>query len=150
MTGKAEIVVDAKNLLGEGVVWSPSHEEVQWVDIKGKKFWTYRPATDATGAIDLPERLACFAPLGKTGILAGFASGLALYDLTIGAREPIAAIEADRPTTWLNDGKLDRRGRLVFGTMDEAEAGAEAIGQVWSHTAGAACISPTRRCGPFG
>ena len=50
MTIKAEIVVDGGNLLGEGVVWSPSHDQVQWVDITGKKFCTYRPATGAAGA----------------------------------------------------------------------------------------------------
>jgi L-arabinonolactonase len=136
MTAKVEIVVHARNLLGEGVVWSPEHEQVQWVDITGRKFWTYRPATGAAGAIELPERLACFAPLGKTRILAGFASGLAFFDLATGAREAIAAVEPDRPTTRLNDGKLDRQGRLVFGTMDEAEGGAEPIGQVWSHSSG--------------
>jgi L-arabinonolactonase len=135
MTGRAEIVVDGKNLLGEGVVWSPAHDQVQWVDISGKKFWTYQPSTHVSHAIELPERLACFAPLGQARILAGFASGLAYFDLATGAREPIAAIEGDRPTTRLNDGKLDRQGRLVFGTMDEAETGAGPIGQVWSHAA---------------
>src|SRR5260370_4970578 len=124
MTAKVEIAVHARNLLGEGVVWSGGHEQVQWVDITGRKCWTYRPATGAAGAIELPERLACFAPLGKTRILAGFASGLAFFDLATGVREEVAAVEPDRPTTRLNDGKLDRQGRLVFGTMDEAESDA--------------------------
>ena len=136
MTGQAEIVVDGHNLLGEGVVWSPAHGQVQWVDIIGRKFWTFQPSTGAVRAVELPERLACFAPLGQLRIVAGFASGLAYFDLETGAREPIAAIEADRPTTRLNDGKLDRQGRLVFGTMDEAKTGAEPIGQVWSLAAG--------------
>ena len=108
------------------------------MDITGRKFWTYRPDTGAAVAIDLPERLACFAALGGSRILAGFASGLAFFDLATGAREEIAAIEADRPKTRLNDGKLDRQGRLVFGTMDEAGDGAEPIGQVWSHSSGSA------------
>lgn len=136
MSGQAEIVVDGHNLLGEGVVWSPAHGQVQWVDIIGQKFWTYQSSTGVAKAIALPERLACFAPLGQSRIVAGFASGLAYFDLETGAREPIAAIEADRPTTRLNDGKLDRQGRLVFGTMDEAKTGAEPIGQVWSLAVG--------------
>ena len=53
-----------------------------------------------------------------------------------GARRPIAAIEPDRPTTRVNDGKLDRRGRLVFGTMDEAPSGARPIGQVYAYEGG--------------
>jgi L-arabinonolactonase len=138
MPGRAEIVVDGKNKLGEGVVWSPAHGQVQWVDIHGKAFWSYEPSTGVAAAIELPERLACFAPLGGNRILAGFAAGLEFFDLGTMAREPIAAIEAERPTTRLNDGRLDRQGRLVFGTMDEAEAGAKPIGQVWSHGSGSA------------
>jgi L-arabinonolactonase len=131
MAGQAEAVVKAGNALGERIIWSPAHGEVQWTDIHGKAFWTFNPRTGAAKSVALPERLACFAPLGGSRLLAGFASGLAGYDLAAGAREPIAAIEADQPTTRLNDGKLDRQGRLVFGTMDESPD-AQPIGRVWS------------------
>ena len=45
----------------------------------------------------------------------------------------IAAIEADQPTTRLNDGRLDRQGRFVFGTMDEAPDGPSPLGHLWSY-----------------
>ena len=136
MSSQAEIVVDGKNELGEGVVWSSAHGEVQWTDILGRRFWTYSPSDGATRSVALPDRLACFAPLGGTSLLAGFAGGLEVFDLKSGARRPIAAIEPDRPTTRVNDGKLDRRGRLVFGTMDEAPSGARPIGQVYGYEGG--------------
>ena len=136
MSLQAEIVVDWKNELGEGVVWSSAHGEVQWTDILGRRFWTYSPSDGATRSVALPDRLACFAPLGGTSLLAGFAGGLEVFDLKSGARRPIAAIEPDRPTTRVNDGKLDRRGRLVFGTMDEAPGGARPIGQVYAYEGG--------------
>lgn len=136
MRFEPEIVVDAANELGEGVVWSPAHEEIQWTDILGRRFWAYRPADGQSRSWALPDRLACFAPLGGRSLLAGFAGGLEVFDLETGARRPIAAIEPDRPTTRLNDGKLDRRGRLVFGTMDEDPKGARPIGQIWSYAAG--------------
>jgi L-arabinonolactonase len=136
MSSQAEIVVDGKNELGEGVVWSSAHGEVQWTDIFGRRFWTYSPSDGATRSVALPDRLACFAPLGGTSLLAGFAGGLEVFDLKSGARRPIAAIEPDRPTTRVNDGKLDRRGRLVFGTMDEAPSGARPIGQVYAYEGG--------------
>jgi L-arabinonolactonase len=131
MANDVEIVVRGRNVLGEGIVWSPRHRQVQWTDIHGKVFWTFDPETQATRSIALPERLACFAPLDGARILAGFASGLAYFDLVSGDRDAIAAIEADQPTSRLNDGKLDRQGRLVFGTMDESEP-AKPIGRVWS------------------
>jgi L-arabinonolactonase len=131
MAANVEIVVSGRNILGEGIIWSPSHRQVQWTDIHGKFFCTFDPETGAARSIALPERLACFAPLEGARILAGFASGLARFDLVSGERETIAAIEADQATTRLNDGKLDRQGRLVFGTMDESEP-AKPIGRVWS------------------
>ena len=136
MSLQAEIVVDGKNELGEGVVWSSAHGEVQWTDILGRRFWTYSPSDGAARSVALPDRLACFAPLGGTSLLAGFAGGLEVFDLKSGARRPIAAIEPDRPTTRVNDGKLDRRGRLVFGTMDEDPSGARPIGQVYAYEGG--------------
>ena len=48
MSLQAEIVVDGKNELGEGVVWSSAHGEVQWTDILGRRFWTYSPSDGAT------------------------------------------------------------------------------------------------------
>ena len=126
-----ETVVDAGNELGEGVLWSPAHGEVQWTDIFGRRFWAYSPSDGKTRSVPLPDRLACFAPLGGPSILAGFAGGLEMFDLESGARRLIAAIEEDRPTTRVNDGRLDRRGRLVFGTMDE-DPDARPIGQIWS------------------
>jgi len=127
-----EIVVDAANELGEGVLWSPAHGEVQWTDIFGRRFWAHRPSDGRTRSVPLPDRLACFAPLGGPSILAGFAGGLELFDLDSGTRRLIAAIEPDRATTRLNDGRLDRLGRLVFGTMDEDPGGARPLGQIWS------------------
>jgi L-arabinonolactonase len=137
MSLQAEIVVDGKNELGEGVVWSPAHGEVQWTDIFGRRFWTYRPSDGATRSFALPDRLACFAPLGGSSLLAGFAGGIEVFDLESGARKPIVAVEPDRPTTRVNDGKLDRRGRLVFGTMGEDPKGARPIGQVYAYEGGA-------------
>jgi L-arabinonolactonase len=135
MAGDVEIAVRGRNLLGEAIIWSPDHAEVQWTDIHGKVFWSFDPERRTARSIVLPERLTCFAPLGGSRILAGFASGLAYFNLASGERETIATVEDDQPTTRLNDGKLDRQGRLVFGTMDESEP-AKPIGRVWSFNGG--------------
>jgi L-arabinonolactonase len=140
MRYECEIVVDAANELGEGVLWSPAHGEVQWTDIFGRRFWAHSPSGGQTRSVPLPDRLACFAPLVGPSILAGFAGGLEAFDLESGARRLIAAIEQDRPTTRVNDGRLDRRGRLVFGTMDEDPEGARPLGQIWSFGGGGARV----------
>lgn len=137
MGERVEIACDSGCELGEGVVWSARSRQAQWTDIVGKAFWSFDPAGGGARKIDLPERLGCFADLGGGRILAAFAGSLEYYDLASGLREPISPIEADRPTTRINDGKLDRQGRLVFGTMDES-VGERPMGQVWSFAKGEA------------
>jgi L-arabinonolactonase len=123
--------VEAANILGEGIVWSAKQGRILWTDIEGRTFWSFDPVLQKAEKLDLPERLGCFAPLNGASILAGFASGLARFDVRLGSREPLAAIEPDAPTTRLNDGKLDRQGRFVFGTMDEAPSSRQPLGHVW-------------------
>ena len=135
MAGRVEIACDSRCELGEGVVWSARSRQAQWTDILGKAFWSFDPASGATRKIDLPDRLACFADLGGGEILAAFAGSLERYDLASGQRELISPIEADRPATRINDGKLDRQGRLVFGCMDESPD-AQPVAQVWSYAKG--------------
>ncbi len=137
MAAQWQVAVEAANNLGEGVIWSPGHGEIQWTDIHGKKFWAHRPADKRTRSVNLPDRLCCFAALGGSRLLSGFAGGLETHDHESGERQAHATVEADQPSTRVNDGKLDRQGRLVFGTMDE-NSPAQPIGGLWSYTAGSA------------
>src|SRR5438552_11240816 len=45
------------------------------------------------------------------------AKGFAFFDFTRGRVQPLAPIEADDPTTLMNDGKADSRGRFWAGTV---------------------------------
>jgi L-arabinonolactonase len=120
----AELVIDCRNHHGEGVLWSADHSLLMWTDIHGKAFWTFDPATGEASSHTLPERLACFAPrkgLAWNEILAAFADGFALYDVLTGERQNIAAFEAGRVSTRLNDGRTDPAGRFVAGGMDEGD-----------------------------
>lgn len=130
---KAELAHQCENELGEGIIWSSAENAILWTDILGKQFWRFDPLTRKAAAQSLSERLCCFASLGEGRLIAGFASGLARYDLNSVQREVIAVLESDQPTTRLNDGKLDRQGRLIFGTMDEGPDGPKPLGHVWSY-----------------
>ena len=43
-----EVVVNKKNLIGEGILWHPSKRCVYWVDIPKAKIFQYKPSTGAT------------------------------------------------------------------------------------------------------
>lgn len=133
------IAVEADNILGEGVVWSPGTGTLIWTDIVGKRLWTLDPKTSTASARDLTERLTCLAPMSGGRLLAGLATGLGVYQSGhVALRLPV---EPNEPRTRLNDGRLDRKGRFVFGTMDEGDGGPRPIGNVWSYDG----VSPPRR-----
>lgn len=71
----------------------------------------------------LPERVGSFALCRDTSrLLLGLASGIALFDMGRETLSPIVPVEADLPSTRLNDGRCDRQGRFVFGTYNPARA----------------------------
>src|SRR5918998_2459801 len=113
MKSTVELVVDCRNTLGEGVLWHPELRRVLWTDIEEARLWSFDPATGEAGSWPVPDRVASFAIRSGGGLLLALASGLALYDLGSRALTPIAEVEADLPTTRLNDGRCDRSGRFV-------------------------------------
>lgn len=116
-----EIIVDCRNTLGEGLVWDADAQRLCWTDIEERRLWMLEPRSGAVRSFTVPERIGCFAPREKGGLVVAFASGLAFYDPETGRREDIAPFEPELPHTRLNDGRTDRQGRFVVGGFDEVE-----------------------------
>jgi L-arabinonolactonase len=115
-----QLAVDGKHTLGEGILWCERTGRLLWTDIQASLLWCHTPATGATISYALPERLASFALTDDANrLLLGLASGLAFYDLDTGALQRICDVEADQPSTRLNDGRCDRQGRFVFGMFNQ-------------------------------
>jgi len=117
---KAQLLVDGKHELGEGVLWCDRSQSLFWTDIHASRLWNHDPQRGTTRSWGMPERLCCFAFTGDANrLLLGLASRLAFFTLDEGVVSPICDIEPDLPTTRLNDGRCDRQGRFVFGTLNE-------------------------------
>lgn len=114
-------VVDGKNTLGEGPHWHHAAGRLIWVDIIGTKVCRLDPATGDVETWDCPKRVSAAVPWTDDRLLIALEDGIASLDLTSGAVEPLADIEADVVGTRLNDAKCDRAGRFWVGSMDEAE-----------------------------
>jgi L-arabinonolactonase len=115
----AGLVHDLGHQLGEGVTWCHRSQAFYWTDIEGSAL--YRDSLDgrAPHCWPLPERLSSFALCEDNRyLLLGLASQLAFFEIATGVLTPLVKIETDLPTR-LNDGRCDREGRFVFGTMDE-------------------------------
>ena len=119
-----ELVLDCRNMLGEGAVWNGADGRLWWTDIEGSRLWTHEPESGRCASHRTPERVSCFAPrrIGE-GLVVAFSSGFALYDPVTGLRQDIVAFEPDQPDTRLNDGRTDRQGRLIAGGFDEKGGG---------------------------
>ncbi|MFM9435480.1 L-arabinonolactonase [Janthinobacterium sp. CG_23.3] len=115
-----EQLVDAGNYLGECPLWCERGARVFWTDIEGRRLHSYAPDSGVARDWPMPERLACFALTGDADVLLlGLASRLAFFNLRSGAVTPVHAVETALPMTRINDGRCDRQGRFVFGTLDE-------------------------------
>ncbi|WP_039789099.1 SMP-30/gluconolactonase/LRE family protein [Herbaspirillum huttiense] len=124
---QASLIVDGKHELGECAIWCDRTQSIFWTDIHASRLWNHNPANGATHSWPMPERLSVFALTGQTDrLLIGLASRLAFFNLDSGEITTIRTVEDDLPTTRLNDGRCDRQGRFVFGTLNE-DAGRDPI-----------------------
>lgn len=120
-----KLVLDCRNQHGEGIFWNPLDRHVWWTDIEGKALWSFDPDTGKAISHDMPDRVCCFAPRAEGGLIVGMAKSIGYYDLETGQLTGIANFESENPNTRLNDGRTDRRGRLVAGGMNETTGEAD-------------------------
>jgi L-arabinonolactonase len=136
----ASLFVDCRCELSEGIVSWPERGALLWTDIHACRLWI----KDGPGARAwaVPDRLGSFAICESGKLLLGLAKGLVIADIDdpwdgVLPVTRIADVERDMPATRINDGRTDRAGRFVFGTMNE-EDGHPATGSFyqWSTAAG--------------
>src|SRR5215210_6968770 len=113
---KIDIFVDVKTILGEGPLWDVEQERLYWVDSLGQR--VFRATADGrelrSWLVPAPIGSMALTRDGNTAITA-LANGLHVLDLATGEVELITDPESNLPKNRLNDGKVDRRGRFVFG-----------------------------------
>jgi sugar lactone lactonase YvrE len=116
----AELIVDARNAVGECPVWVPGENALYWVDIPNGGLQRWNAATGHVDAWKAPQMLACIARTTAGNWVAGMEDGF--FQLTAhndGSLDttPLASIEHPRSGMRLNDGRCDRQGRFWAGSM---------------------------------
>ncbi|WP_288436294.1 SMP-30/gluconolactonase/LRE family protein [uncultured Pseudomonas sp.] len=134
----AELLVDARNATGECPVWQVAEQALYWVDIPAKRLhrWTAAGALDSWSAL---EMLACIAAREGGGWLAGLESGLFALQAEASGQlsgERLVALHHAQPDMRCNDGRCDRQGRFLVGTMVQDMAQGAPAGRLYSHNAG--------------
>ena len=117
---QAELIVDARNAVGESPVWVPQENALYWVDIANGGLQRWSADTGHVHAWKTPEMLACIARHSNGGWVAGMESGFFhLHPHSDGSldSERLASVEHRREDMRLNDGRCDRQGRFWAGSM---------------------------------
>ena len=122
VSGSVRVVVDAGDRLGECALWCEQSQAFWWTDIESSKICRLR-ADGSVREWKLPERVGSFAFCAGSAarLLLGLASGVAVFDTDDESLSPVIPVEADQPTTRVNDGRCDRQGRFVFGMFNPKE-----------------------------
>lgn len=119
----ATLAVDSRCTHGEGVIWCERRQALFWVDISEKRIWRHDLATVQTRQWTLPDRPGCLGLIEDGRLLIVLAKSICVANPDAPAGElplqQLAELEIDNPHTRSNDGRTDRHGNFVFGTMDE-------------------------------
>ena len=118
-----ELVVDARNELGEGPIWVPREQALYWLDIMGRRIFRYDPVTAAHEAFEVDTRVTVLGIRDSGGFVAATENGFAFWDpARPGELDTIVDVVADRPAIRFNDGRVGPRGGFWAGTMNEDDA----------------------------
>ena len=110
----------ANALTGKAPYWDPDRQTLWWVDIQGSRLLGFTPRTGNTEEHNLPGMPGLIVTDQHSRLVIGLEDGLYTFDLPTGQARRIIAFDADGLNTRANDGKVDPRGRLWFGTMDKS------------------------------
>ncbi|PZW90483.1 gluconolactonase [Pseudomonas sp. 478] len=136
---QAELIVDARNAVGECPVWVPEENALYWVDIPAGGLQRWNAETGHVHAWRAPQMLACIARHRDGGWVAGMESGFFhLHPHNDGSLDSnlLAPVEHARTDMRLNDGRCDRQGRFWAGSMVLNMGANAADGMLYRYSAG--------------
>ena len=116
MYGNAELVVDARAIVGEGPSWDPGAAALIWVDIPRGSIHTFDPSSSTNLTRRLDGMVSVVVNRASGGYAIGTPDGVATLAES-GDPVLMAPIERDISSNRLNDGKVDHQGRLWIGSM---------------------------------
>ena len=120
---RIEVLVDVKTTLGEGPLWDVDEQRLYWIDSFDGRVFRCTADGREVRAWDVPQKIGSMCLRKSGGAVVSLARGFHFLDFATGDLSLIADPEPDRPNNRLNDGKVDRQGRFVAGSMDTLEEG---------------------------
>jgi sugar lactone lactonase YvrE len=127
---RMEMIIDAKAQLGEGPLWDVTEERLYWIDSLGPAVHSCDLKGDSRRTWPLPEPIGSLALRHKgDGAVLALKSGFHFLDFISGEVTRIVDPDPGKPRIRMNDGKVDRRGRFIAGSMHCPES--EGLGSLY-------------------
>ncbi|MBL0407167.1 SMP-30/gluconolactonase/LRE family protein [Microvirga aerilata] len=120
---RIEVLVDVKTTLGEGPLWDVDEQRLYWIDsFDGRVFRSTADGRELR-SWDVPQKIGSMALRRSGGAVLSLQRGFHLLDFNTGDVELIHDPEPGLTANRINDGKVDKAGRFVAGSMDTMEEG---------------------------
>lgn len=120
---RIEVLIDVKTILGEGPLWDVEEQRLYFIDSFGCNVFRCTADGAEVRAWDVPAKIGSMALRRQGGAVLSLATGFHFLDFKTGETQLIVNPEPDKPANRLNDGKVDKRGRFIAGSMDTSEEG---------------------------
>jgi sugar lactone lactonase YvrE len=117
---KAELVIDARNATGESPVWRAGEQALYWVDIPARRLFRWNAADGQVRHWTAPEMIGCIAAHAAGGWVCAMETGIFhMFPDASGSLQGqrLAAVQHSFFDMRFNDGRCDRQGRFLAGTM---------------------------------
>lgn len=116
MTVDATLLGFGRDLLGESPLWDAREQALYWVDSRRRQVQRWCGA-EPVRAWPTPTDVGSIALARLGTLVVALEAGFASLDLRSGTITPIADVVHPKPAMRLNDGRTDREGRFVCGSM---------------------------------
>ncbi len=115
------LALDCKHNLGESIIWDPQSERLWWANIHAGEVWSWTPfSSEHPKSWSVSHRVGAIGLRRGDGLVVALEDAFSTFDPSSGQLGDRIEVEADLPTTRLNDGRVDPAGRFICGGMDEA------------------------------
>jgi len=115
---RIEVFSDRKESLGEGPLWDVQEQRLYWIDSYGPTVHRADAKGGNRKSWAMPEPIGSLALREKGGAVVSLRSGFHFLDFDSGEVTRINEAHPDELRPRMNDGKVDRQGRFVAGSMD--------------------------------
>ena len=103
--------------LGESPVWDPLNATLYWVDGVSRLIRIHDTNAGTFRQIEVPSIIGSIGLAVDGKLVAGLVDGIYMVDIASGDCTPLYKVSNPNHRVRFNDGKVDRQGRFLCGTM---------------------------------